>query len=201
MLMTLSQIAILPSKPEFANTEAVPFRFTPNFQRFITPIGTEGLLTSSIMAIARCLTESEVSPFFVASHSSFTSSLSLTCNLFSSPQFDLEHRLSIFIREEILVWSQASKSDSARQNLRELVLGNVDSVVRRAKVMSCKMERDKVRSLFLPLFLLPLPVNKILNQSFLYALFISLRLLLYRSINRKNFFFSPFSFRTTRFDQ
>jgi transformation/transcription domain-associated protein len=53
--------AITPNKPEFVNAEAVPFRFTPNFQRFITPLGTEGLLTSSMMAIARCLTESEVS--------------------------------------------------------------------------------------------------------------------------------------------
>lgn len=55
--------AIVPNKPEFVNAEAVPFRFTPNLQRFITPIGTEGLLTSSMMAIARCLTESEVRPF------------------------------------------------------------------------------------------------------------------------------------------
>lgn len=54
-------IAIIPSKPELINNEAVPFRYTPNFQRFITPIGTEGLLTSSMLAIARCLTESEVS--------------------------------------------------------------------------------------------------------------------------------------------
>lgn len=58
--MHLSSLAIIPSKPELINNEAVPFRYTPNFQRFITPIGTEGLLTSSMLAIARCLTESEV---------------------------------------------------------------------------------------------------------------------------------------------
>ncbi|SGY18766.1 BQ5605_C014g07468 [Microbotryum silenes-dioicae] len=113
--------SIIPTKPEFFNNEAVPFRFTPNFQRFITPIGTEGLLTSSMMAIARCLTESEV-----------------------SQEFDFEHRLSIFVREEILVWAQMAKSDP-RGQLRELVLRNVDVVVQRAKVMSCKMEREKVR--------------------------------------------------------
>lgn len=56
-----SAAAITPSKPEFVNAEAVPFRFTPNFQRFITPVGTEGLLTSAMMAISRCLTETEVS--------------------------------------------------------------------------------------------------------------------------------------------
>lgn len=33
-----------------------------------------------------------------------------------------------------------------RNSLRELVLANVDAVVRRAKVMSCKMEREKVRN-------------------------------------------------------
>ncbi|KAK4050349.1 transcription-associated protein 1 [Microbotryomycetes sp. JL221] len=114
--------SITPSKPEFVNAEAVPFRFTPNFQRFITPVGTEGLLTSSMMAIARCLTESES---------------------------DLEFRLSIFIREEVLVWAQMSKTDP-RGNLRELVLANVDSVARRAKVMSCKMEREKPPSATIP---------------------------------------------------
>lgn len=61
-------------------------------------------------------------------------------------QYDLEHRLSIFIREEVLVWSQMSKNEP-RNSLRELVLSNVDAVVRRAKVMSCKMEREKVRLL------------------------------------------------------
>ncbi|KAK4051001.1 transcription-associated protein 1 [Microbotryomycetes sp. JL201] len=114
--------SITPSKPEFVNAEAVPFRFTPNFQRFITPVGTEGLLTSSMMAIARCLTESESA---------------------------LEHRLSLFIREEVLVWAQMSKTDP-RGNLRELVSNNVDAVARRAKVMSCKMEREKPPSATIP---------------------------------------------------
>jgi transformation/transcription domain-associated protein len=41
----------------FANQEAVPFRFTPNIQHFITPVGIEGVFTSSILSIARALTE------------------------------------------------------------------------------------------------------------------------------------------------
>ncbi|GAA5967961.1 hypothetical protein JCM21900_003879 [Sporobolomyces salmonicolor] len=114
--------SIVPNKPEFINMEPVPFRFTPNFQRFIGPHGTEGLLTSSLMAIARCLTESE---------------------------YDLEHRLSIFVREEVLTWLSMSKSDS-RSNLREYVLNAVDSVVRKAKVMSCKYEREKPPSASVP---------------------------------------------------
>lgn len=60
--LTRSSAAIVPGKPELFHNEPVPFRFTPNFQRFIGPHGTEGLLTSSLMAIARALTESEVRP-------------------------------------------------------------------------------------------------------------------------------------------
>lgn len=44
----------------YSNQEAVPFRFTPNIQQFIAPIGVEGVFTSSLMAIARSLTEPEV---------------------------------------------------------------------------------------------------------------------------------------------
>lgn len=123
--------SIVPNKPEFVNTEQVPFRYTPNFQRFIGPIGTEGVLTSAMLAIARCLTESE---------------------------HDLEHRLSIFIREEVLVWAQMSKTDP-RNTLPQLVLSNVDAVVRRARVMSCKMEREKVR-----VCLFELPVNMLAHR-------------------------------------
>lgn len=41
----------------------LPFRLTPNLQDFITPIGIEGLLTASMLALGRGLTEPEV-PFF-----------------------------------------------------------------------------------------------------------------------------------------
>lgn len=46
--------------PVFASNDAVPFRLTPNMQRFLGPLFTEGVLTSGIMAIGRCLTESDV---------------------------------------------------------------------------------------------------------------------------------------------
>ncbi|GAA5822515.1 hypothetical protein JCM11251_006364 [Rhodosporidiobolus azoricus] len=115
--------SIVPNKPELIHNEAVPFRFTPNFQRFIGPHGTEGLLVSSLMAIARALTESE---------------------------FDLEHRLSIFVREEIVTWFSMSKTDASKANLREHVLNAVDAVVRKAKVMSCKYERERPPSSSVP---------------------------------------------------
>ncbi|GAA5937574.1 hypothetical protein JCM10213_008398 [Rhodosporidiobolus nylandii] len=114
--------SIVPHKPELVHNEPVPFRYTPNFQRFIGPHGTEGLLVSSLMAIARALTESE---------------------------YDFEHRLSIFVREEIVTWFTMSKAEP-RTSLREHVLNAVDSVVRKAKVMSCKMERERPPSSSVP---------------------------------------------------
>lgn len=45
---------------QLGTNEAVPFRFTPNLQRFVNGIGMEGLMTAGIMAIGRALTEPEV---------------------------------------------------------------------------------------------------------------------------------------------
>ena len=42
----------------------LPFRLTPNLQDFITPIGIEGLLTASMLALGRGLTEPEVGFIF-----------------------------------------------------------------------------------------------------------------------------------------
>ena len=41
-------------------TESVPFRYTPNLQQLVGPIGTEALLCPGIVAIARALTKPEV---------------------------------------------------------------------------------------------------------------------------------------------
>ena len=46
--------------PVFHNNEAIPFRFTPNIQVIMGPIAIEGIYSCAIMAIARCLTEPEV---------------------------------------------------------------------------------------------------------------------------------------------
>jgi transformation/transcription domain-associated protein len=56
----MKRIAWNNKHPVIHNAEAVPFRFTPNMQHFVTPIGIEGLMTSGMMAIARGLTEPEV---------------------------------------------------------------------------------------------------------------------------------------------
>ena len=49
--------------PVLIGTE-LPFRLTPNLQEFITPIGIEGLLTASMLALGRGLTEPEVDFLF-----------------------------------------------------------------------------------------------------------------------------------------
>ena len=125
------------SKPEFHNNEPVPFRLTPNLQTFITPIGIEGVLVSALMSIARCLTESEV-----RSPSQRQRGTVLTL---PQLQYDLEHRLSIFIADEMQAWHTSRKMPKPSETqLRDLTLQGVESIVRRAKLLSCKMEREKV---------------------------------------------------------
>ena len=63
------------NSPVFHNSESVPFRFTPNIQTLIGPVGIEGVFSSSIMAIARCLTE---------------------------PELDLDQYLCLFVRDELM---------------------------------------------------------------------------------------------------
>jgi len=48
-------------QPVYANTDLVPFRLTPNMQKFLGPIFTEGILVPGLMAMGRALTEPEVS--------------------------------------------------------------------------------------------------------------------------------------------
>ena len=45
---------------QFTNSEAVPFRLTPNIQHFMTKGGTEGLFTAALLSLAKSMIESEV---------------------------------------------------------------------------------------------------------------------------------------------
>jgi len=105
------------SRPEFGHNEPVPFRFTPNLQRFLTAIGTEGLLSASILAIARALTEGKD---------------------------EMEHSSSVFVREELITWHHVYHRQPPEGAQREYTLQNVDALVKRAKLLSCKLEREKV---------------------------------------------------------
>ena len=56
----LCSIAFSQSTPHFAVNDVVPFRLTPNMQHFMTPLFIEGILTSSLIAMGRSLTEPSV---------------------------------------------------------------------------------------------------------------------------------------------
>lgn len=94
------------NKPFFHNPEPVPFRLTPNLQTLMGPLATEGIFACSLMAIARCLTE---------------------------PEYELEHALTLFVRDEMIFWFTSSHRSGISENqLRESVQLNSDSIVKRA---------------------------------------------------------------------
>ncbi|KAJ7590989.1 hypothetical protein C8J56DRAFT_1135339 [Mycena floridula] len=103
--------------PSIMTTDVVPFRFTPNMQTFLGPIFTEGILTSGIMAIARCLTE---------------------------PEYDLEYNLCLFGRDEAASWmAMRGKPWSTDVNFRQNIGVMIQGIVQRAESMACKIERDQ----------------------------------------------------------
>ncbi|QRV73100.1 histone acetyltransferase SAGA, TRRAP/TRA1 component, PI-3 kinase superfamily TRA1 protein [Ceratobasidium sp. AG-Ba] len=105
--------------PVIHNGEVCPFRFTPNMQHFVTPIGIEGLLTSGIMAIARGLTE---------------------------PSFDLEQQLSLFLRDEVYAWylNAVPQPTMLPHDLifRRAVQTNTESLLKKADVIACRVPSD-----------------------------------------------------------
>lgn len=94
-------------KPFFYNPEPVPFRLTPNLQTLMGPLATEGIFSPSIMAIARCLVE---------------------------PQFELEHALTLFVRDEMIWWftNHHRTAHLTETQLRDTVQTNCDMIVKRA---------------------------------------------------------------------
>jgi transformation/transcription domain-associated protein len=97
--------------PMFCSLELVPFRLTPNIQELIGPIGSEGILSMHMMLIAQCLAD---------------------------PQYEIEHFLNLFIRDEIQSW-YAQRMRSGNQetpNLREIVKVNVDYIVKRLQQLA-----------------------------------------------------------------
>ncbi|KAI6151887.1 hypothetical protein BKA82DRAFT_2906299 [Pisolithus tinctorius] len=117
-LIAMSELlpGVASQAPVFASNDAVPFRLTPNMQRFIGPILTEGLLTTSILAIARCLTE---------------------------PDFGLDQQLCLFARDEVMTWLHGRGQPwTFDLSFRTNVAANIEGVVKRAEVMACKVERD-----------------------------------------------------------
>ncbi|KAI8979848.1 kinase-like domain-containing protein [Mycotypha africana] len=102
--------------PMFANDESVPFRFTPNIQTYITPIGVEGLFSSCLLAISRSLTETELG---------------------------LGQYLHLFIRDELLAWYASSHKTAMQSELLEHIQTNVDEVMSRAQLLCCQPNHEK----------------------------------------------------------
>ena len=131
-----------PAKPYFQNPEAVNIRLTPNLQVLMGPIHTEGIFTCAMMAIARCLTSD--SSYTTAGTNSANGTPSQSSSTPAQPQpqangmhegtnCELEHHLSIFIRDEMAYWYTTSHRSSIKENeLRENVQRNSDVVVNKA---------------------------------------------------------------------
>ncbi|KAG6332834.1 hypothetical protein ID866_6255 [Astraeus odoratus] len=118
-LIAMSELlpGVASQAPVFASNDAVPFRLTPNMQRFLGPILTEGLLATSILAIARCLTE---------------------------PDFGLDQQLCLFARDEVMTWLHGRGQPwTFDLSFRTNVSANIEGVIKRAEVMACKLERDQ----------------------------------------------------------
>ncbi|KXS11669.1 hypothetical protein M427DRAFT_158085 [Gonapodya prolifera JEL478] len=103
------------------SSEKVPFRLTPNIQTFMTPTGVEGVFTSSLMAIARSLTE---------------------------PEFDVEDYTGLFVRDELLILASNNtfthnKALATEQQLKDAIANNVDLISKRISSLSCRIEREK----------------------------------------------------------
>ncbi|KAK3900673.1 hypothetical protein C8A05DRAFT_17041 [Staphylotrichum tortipilum] len=96
-----------PNRPYFNNQEPVPFRLTPNLQTLMGPLATEGIFACSVMAMARCLTE---------------------------PEFQLEHALTLFVRDEMMYWfTNSNRAVSMTESqLRETVQANSEMIVKKA---------------------------------------------------------------------
>lgn len=101
-------------KPVFNNNEPVPFRLTPNIQKLMGPIATEGVFAPAIMAIARSLTE---------------------------PEPELKQWLSVFVRDEVVHWFTSQRhanvgDGSLNTQFRDMTWANSDLVVKRAQSLA-----------------------------------------------------------------
>ncbi|KAG7751109.1 hypothetical protein KL911_003556 [Ogataea haglerorum] len=108
--------------PLFCSLEMVPFRLTPNVQKLIGEAGMEGILSAHIMIIAQCL---------------------------SDPQYEMEHFLSLFVRDEVVAWfTQQHRPSAGDPHLREIVRVNVNYVTKRVAQLG-HMEGQGIASQFI----------------------------------------------------
>lgn len=98
--------------PLFYNAELVPFRLTPNIQKLIGESGLEGILAVHLLVIAKAMTEEKL---------------------------DLDQYLTLFVRDEVVSWctqQDPPKAVPQDSQLREIVMMNVDLIVKRVVAMT-----------------------------------------------------------------
>ncbi|KAK5116206.1 hypothetical protein LTR62_008532 [Meristemomyces frigidus] len=128
-------LPFMPStRPYFQNPEPVPFRLTPNLQTLMGPIHTEGIFTCALMAIARCLTSDSS---YTGTNPTRADGTTQSAGFQEGTSCELEHHLSIFIRDEMAFWYMSSHRNSIKENeLRENVQRNADAIVNKALVIA-----------------------------------------------------------------
>ncbi|KAL9093662.1 MAG: hypothetical protein Q9159_000191 [Coniocarpon cinnabarinum] len=149
--------SMAPSKPMFANSEAVQVRLTPNLQTLIGPVALEGIFTASVLVIAKALSEpyGNYSPEQSAAgqangQANGQSNGETKVNGTNQgqqqdkpPQQPQQSRtphdtklgplLSLFVRDEVSFWhTQGHKAGPSREALREYVEQNSQLIVKRA---------------------------------------------------------------------
>lgn len=125
---------MLANRPTFHQPESVPFRLTPNLQTLMGPIHTEGIFTCALMAIARCLTSDSTSSTPTPANNANGQGAAPQSNAANdNTNTELEHHLSIFIRDEIQFWYMSSHRQSIKESeMRENVQRNAEAIVNKA---------------------------------------------------------------------
>jgi transformation/transcription domain-associated protein len=99
------------------NMEPVPFRLTPNLQRFITSAGVDGVFCGSLVAAASCLSE---------------------------PEYKLDRYLSLLMRDELTVWMTLPQVTLSEQDLHARVKDNVAIITGHVEELACRKQRERV---------------------------------------------------------
>ncbi|KAG8865557.1 hypothetical protein FRC20_009700 [Serendipita sp. 405] len=99
-----------------------PFRLTPNLQEFITPIGIEGLMTSTMLALSRGLLE---------------------------PEPLVEKQLWLFIRDDFMMWYKSQGKNplaDMRLGFRKQLAETISAYLKRMSQLSGSAERARAGS-------------------------------------------------------
>lgn len=123
------------NRPNLHQPEPVPFRLTPNLQVLMGPLHTEGIFVCALMAIARCLTSDSTSS--TSPPASAANGQAAAPPAQDNSNSELEHHLSIFIRDEIQFWYMNAHRGTVKENeMREHVQRNAEAIVNKAVVLA-----------------------------------------------------------------